>query len=209
MGPDLGRVISPAFEAAAEAFVDLVGQIPADAWSGPGLGEWDLRSLVGHTSRSLVTVSTYVQTTAQREDLTGPVDYYTRMRELAATLGAADVLERGRKAGRDLGTDPAAAVADLRRRALADLAGVDDRLIEVIGGLGIRLSGYLPTRTFELTVHGLDIARATGIAFTPPAAALDEATGLAARIGVALGSGEAVLLALTGRSRLPDEFSVV
>lgn len=214
MGSRHGRVSTPTlsaetFAAAAEAFVDLVHRIPADAWDGPGLGDWDLRSLVGHASRSLVTVSTYLQTRADREDLTGPVEYYVRIRDLAPTLGAADIVERGRQAGRDLGADPAAAVQDLRWRVLADLVGVDDPLIEVIGGLGIRLSGYLPTRTFELAVHGLDIARATGIAFAPPAAVLDEATVLAARIGVALGRSETVLLSLTGRGPLPPEFSVV
>lgn len=200
------------FAAAAESFVDLVRAIPADAWDGPGLGEWDLRSLVGHASRSLITVSAYLRTTADHEDLTGPVEYYARIRDYASTLGAADVTERGRQAGRDLGADPASAVRELRRRVLADLAdlaGVDDPLIEVIGGFGIRLSSYLPTRTFELAVHGLDIARATGIAFTPPAAVLDEATVLAARIGIALGQGEAVLLSLTGRAPLPAGFSVV
>jgi uncharacterized protein (TIGR03083 family) len=203
------------FAAAAESFVDLVRRIPVDAWDGPGLGEWDLRALVGHASRSLITVSTYLQTTAQRADLTGAVEYYTRMRDYAATLGAADVIERGRQAGRDLGSDPAAAMEDLRRRVLADLAGLrdrpdgDDPLIEVIGGLGIRLSGYLPTRTFELAVHGLDIARATGIPFTPPAAVLDEATVLATRVGVALGQGETVLVSLAGRVPRPAGFSVV
>lgn len=213
MGSHRGRVsasTSKTFATAAEAFVDLVGAIPADAWDGPGLGDWDVRSLVGHTSRSLITVSTYLQTPAEREDLAGPVEYYTRMRDVAASLGAADVTERGRQAGRDLGANPAVAVADLRRRVLADLAGVDDDpLIAVIGGLGIRLSGYLPTRTFEMAVHGLDIARATGIDFTPPAPVLDEATALAARIGVALGHGETVLLSLTGRAPLPAGFSVV
>ena len=27
-----------------------------DRWGRPGLGEWDVRALVGHTSRSLLTV---------------------------------------------------------------------------------------------------------------------------------------------------------
>ena len=31
-----------------------------DRWSEPGLGEWDIRALVGHTSRSLVTVEVYL-----------------------------------------------------------------------------------------------------------------------------------------------------
>ena len=37
------------FAEAARTFVDLVRRLPHDRWDGPGLGEWDLRSLVGHT----------------------------------------------------------------------------------------------------------------------------------------------------------------
>jgi len=199
----------PVFARAATSFADLVRRIPADAWDGPGLGEWDLRALVGHTSRSLVTVSTYVRTSAAREDVAGAVDYYVQMRDYASALGAADVLERGRQAGRELGAAPADAIDALVRRALDDVAAVDDPLIEVIGGLGIRLSGYLPTRTFELAVHSLDIARAIGIDHSPPADVLAEAAALAARIGVALGTGPSLLLALTGRHDLPPGFSVV
>ena len=37
------------FAEAARTFVGLVRALPNDRWDGPGLGEWDLRSLVGHT----------------------------------------------------------------------------------------------------------------------------------------------------------------
>jgi uncharacterized protein (TIGR03083 family) len=197
------------YASAARAFAHLVHELPAPDWAGPGLGEWDLRALVGHTSRSLITVSTYLQTTAEREDATSAADYYVKIRDYAATLDAADIVARGRQAGRDLGSDPAATIDGLVDRALADLDGVGDPLITVIGGMGIRLSHYLSTRTFELAVHGLDIARACGIAPVVPADVLADATMLAARIGVALGQGESMLLALTGRSSLPDSFSVV
>lgn len=199
------------FASAATAFATLVHAVPG-GWDGPGLGDWDLRALVGHTSRSLVTVSTYVKTPADREDIHDAVDYYVRMREYTAHLGAADVLERGRQAGRDLGSDPAGTVDDLVTRAVADVAaataGGADPLISVIGGLGIRLSAYLQTRIFELAVHGLDIARVTGIEFTPPAEVLTDATLLATRIALALGQGNILLEALTGRTALPPDFSV-
>ena len=200
---------SATFAAAALAFAELVRRIPADAWDGPGLGEWDLRALVGHTSRSLITVSTYLQTTAEREDVSSPADYYAKMREYASTLGVADITERGRQAGRDLGTEPVAAVDALVRRALDDVAEVDDPLIEVIGGLGIRLSSYLPTRTFELAVHGLDAASACGLECALPEDVLVDATTLAARVAVEVGDGQAVLLALTGRLALPTGYSIV
>jgi uncharacterized protein (TIGR03083 family) len=216
------------FASAAEAFAELVRQIPDSAWSGPGLGEWDLRALVGHTSRSLITVSTYLKAPCDRQDIDSPAQYYAMIRQIAATMGTADIVERGRQAGRDLGPDPAATVASLVAQVRSDVAGVangpaphtsslgasspgdaNDPLITVIGGLGIQLRHYLPTRTFELAVHGRDIARAAHIEFRLPEDVLDEATTLAARIAVAIGDGDAVLMALTGRGELPPSFSVV
>jgi uncharacterized protein (TIGR03083 family) len=197
------------FASAATAFAALVRDIPESKWDGPGLGEWDLRSLVGHASRSLITVSTYVRTTAEREDLAGPAEYYVYARDFVSKAGAEAVTERGRQAGRELGDDPAATVDRLAAQALDDLDAVDDPLIAVIGGVGIRLSSYLPTRTFEMAVHGLDIARATGVDFAMPEEVLVEAAVLATRVGVALGQGETVLSALTGRTALPAAFSVV
>ncbi len=198
-----------AFHSAARSFAELVRQIPAAAWDGPGLGDWDLRSLVGHASRSLITVSTYLKTTADREDITTPQEYYARINPSALGIDPADVAERGRQAGRDLGDDPVAAIDALVSGVFDELATAGDPLITVIGGLGIRLNTYLPTRTFELAVHGLDIARAIGVPYEPPTEVLTEAAELATRTAVATGHGEAVLLALTGRGALPPSFSVV
>jgi len=197
------------FALAAENFAALVRRLPDGCWDGPGLGEWDMRSLVGHTSRSLITVSTYLRTEAQREDVISAADYYAMVRDYSAGAGAAAIGERGRQAGRDLGDEPVDTIDRLVAQALADLAAVDDPLIEVIGGRGMRLSSYLPTRIFELAVHCMDIAGAAGIDFAPPDDVLAEAAALAARIGVRLGSGPAVLLALTGRHDLPPGYSVV
>ncbi|BBZ08971.1 hypothetical protein MDOR_31400 [Mycolicibacterium doricum] len=198
------------FAGAADSFADLVGRLPAASWDGPGLGEWDLRALVGHTTRSLITVSAYLQTTAAREDVTSAAEYYVKVTPAALGIDPAAVAQRGRQAGRDLGEDPAASVASLLARARADVDVVpDDPLIEVIGGLGIRLSNYLPTRTFELVVHGLDIARAAGVDYAPPAEVLADAVRLAADIAVISDRGPQVLLALTGRVALPPGFSLV
>ena len=197
------------FASAAHSFAALVHRIPSDRWDGPGLGEWDLRALVGHASRSLITVSTYLGHAAEREDVTSPQDYYAQIRDYASKVGSADIVERGRQAGRDLGDDPAATVDGLVQRVLDELSDAGNPLIAVIGGLGIRLHNYLPTRTFELVVHGLDIARAVDISLPPPVDVLEEATVLAARIAVVEGHGETVLLALTGRAGLPPSFSIV
>jgi uncharacterized protein (TIGR03083 family) len=197
------------FASAARSFAALVHEIPRDRWDGAGLGEWDLRALVGHTSRSLITVGTYLQQPAEREDITTPQEYYARVNPAALGIAPAGIVERGRQAGRDLGDDPAARVDELVSRVLDELSGAGDPLIEIIGGAGIRLNTYLPTRTFELAVHLLDIARAVGVSFALPADVLEETTALAARIAVAEGHGETVLLALTGRAGLPSSFSAV
>lgn len=196
------------FASAAHSFARLVQVLPADSFDGPGLGEWDLRALVGHTSRSLITVSTYLQAPASTADLAGPVEYYAAMRGFMSDAGAEAIIERGRQAGRDLGSDPAAAVDALASRALDDIDEAGDPLITVIGGFGIALSQYLPTRVFELAVHSLDIARATGISADLPAEVLEAAGVLATQIAVKLGEGETVLMALTGRTELPRTFSV-
>jgi hypothetical protein len=198
-----------AFESAARSFAGLVHRIPADGWDGPGLGEWDMRSLVGHASRSLITVSTYLATSAEHEDVATPQDYYAGIADYMSSTDAEAITERGRQAGRDLGDDPAQTIDDLVERALADLATAADPLVAVIGGLGIRLHTYLPTRTFELAVHSLDIARAAALSFDLPDVVLDEATVLAARIAVTTGRGSEVLMSLTGRCVLPPGFSVV
>jgi uncharacterized protein (TIGR03083 family) len=202
-------VTTAAFASAARSFAGLVRQIPAEAWDGPGLGEWDLRALVGHTSRSLITVSAYLQEPAEHEDITTPQQYYAMVNPSALGLDPEDVVERGRQAGRDLGDDPAGAVDTLVSRVLDELAIPGDPLITVLGGAGIRLHTYLPTRTFELAVHSLDIARAVGISLILPSDVLAEAMVLASGIAVAAGQGQTVLLALTGRTALPPSFSVV
>jgi len=201
--------VTAVFASAAHTFHALVARIgPAD-WDGPGLGEWDMRALVGHTSRSLITVSGYLQVPAETEDVTSAAGYYAAIRDVAAGIGTADIVERGRQAGRDLGADPAAAIEGLVAQALADVRAAGDPLITVIGGLGIRLSNYLPTRVFELAVHSRDIGRALGIDVELPGDVLDSATVLAARIALLIERGAPLLDALTGRLPLDPGFSVV
>ena len=196
------------FESAAGFFVELVETIPSTAWNGPGLGEWDLRSLVGHAGRSLSTVTSYLARPAAVIDMPSPAAYY---KWAVQQIGAdpAGVAERGRQAGIALGEDPAAAVRLLREDAVTAIRDLDaDPIIETIAG-GMRVSAYLPTRTFELTVHTLDIAAALERDVTAPAEALADALHLAAELALAKGDGQSVLLALTGRRPLPEDYSVL
>ncbi len=150
--------VREAFGEAARAYAELVRSIPPGSWDGPGLGEWSVRDLVGHTSRALITVETYLQQPAEIEDVSTPAGYL-------AALGAVDaaaVAARGREAGRALGDDPMATIEALIDRVLPLVDRDDNPLITTAAG-GMRLDSYLPTRTFELVVHGFDIAAATSI----------------------------------------------
>jgi hypothetical protein len=187
------------FLAAARGFVELVEHLEGADLAGPGLGDWDLRSLVGHASRSVLTVQQYLRQPAPRVEVARPADYFIRVRELTASLGPADVTERGRAAGAALGDDPAAVVRRMVQEVAVDLAAVEgDPVITTIAG-GMHLSAYLPTRTFELVVHGIDIAAAGRMPWQPADDTLAAAIAVATETSIALGGGVALLRALTGR----------
>lgn len=194
------------FRQAARGFVDLVAQVPATAWEQPGLGVWTVRELVGHTARSLTTVEAYLRQPAATVEVADAAGYFAAVLSITAPEAIA---ERGRAAGRALGSDPYASVKDLADSALATVAEADgDALLTTPAG-GMRLADYLPTRSFELTVHSLDLARAAALEFDPPAAALAAATRLAVDLASQRGKGIEVLLGLTGREPLPAAFTVV
>ena len=104
-----------AFADAAGWFVRTAALV-GDRWDRPGLGEWDVRALVGHTSRALLTVETYLARPAADVDIASACGYFRATR--AAATGPA-VAARGREAGTALGSDPAAAVAEIAARVLA------------------------------------------------------------------------------------------
>jgi len=195
------------FLSAATAFTDQVARIPPDRLTEAGLGDWDLRALVGHTSRSLVTVETYLDQPATDVDVPSAADYYLA---IAAAGGASgpEIVERGRRAGHALGDDPAAFVATLVDRVLPLVERDDDPVITTIAG-GMRLEEYLRTRTFELVVHGLDIGAASGVEPAFGQAPWVDAATLAAEVAALGGRAPDLLLALTGRRSLPEGFSVV
>jgi hypothetical protein len=185
---------------AAAGFVDLVALLEGHDLTGPGLGDWDLRALVGHTSRSIVTVQEYLDCPAPTVDVPSAAGYLTRVRELLADrLDPADVTARGVAAGEALGDDPLSVVRRLVDGVSHQLAGVSgDPVITTIAG-GMRLSDYLPTRVFELVVHSLDIVAATGVTWEPDPDALAVAIAVAADAALSLGQGPSLLRVLTGR----------
>ena len=172
-----------AFADAAEWFVRTAALV-GDRWERPGLGEWDVRALVGHTSRSLLTVEAYLARPAATVEVASAGDYFRATRAIAA--GPA-VAARGRDAGAALGADPAAAVAEIAGRVVPLVDARDGtELVTTIAG-GMRLADYLPTRTFELAVHTADLATALGAPLDVPATAAAQALRLVADLAVVRG----------------------
>ncbi|WP_432496740.1 maleylpyruvate isomerase N-terminal domain-containing protein [Kineococcus gypseus] len=210
--PDGPAGAGGAWDASRAAFADAAGWFArttaavGDRWAGPGLGEWDVRALVGHTSRSLLTVEEYLGRPAAGAQVGSPAGYVRATRAIAA--GPA-VAQRGRDAGAALGAEPAAAVAALAGRVVA-LVGTCDgtELLTTVAG-GMRLAQYLPTRTFELTVHTADLAAALGEPLEVPASAAAQALALVSDLAVGDGRAGPLLLAATGRRGLPPGWSVL
>lgn len=194
-----------AFEDAAATFVNLTQGV-AGRWDEPGLSEWDIRALVGHTSRSFLTVEAYLDNPALEVEAPTAAEYFRAARPIAA---GPDVADRGRQAGHALGDNPADAVTEISRRVTALIQGKNgtELVTTVVGGM--RLSDYLPTRTFELTVHGADLANALGQSIDIPASAAAQALRIVSDIAALDGNAASVLFALTGRSSLSAGFSVL
>jgi len=198
---DSGR----AFAAAAGWFVRTAGLV-GDRWDRPALGEWDVRALVGHTSRSLLTVEAYLARPAAAVEVGSAADYF---RATSAAAAGPAVAVRGREAGTALGADPAAAVARIAARVLPLVDARDGTELLTTAAGGMRLADYLPTRTFELAVHTADLATALGGPAEVPAPAAVQALAILTDLALAAGLAGPLLLAATGRPAFPAGFSVL
>lgn len=191
--------LAGAFADASRFLVETVALVPATAWDAPGLDRWTVRELVGHANRSHTLVEEYLLRPQPPEQPGSP--YFSE----------AAIAARGREAAAALGEDPAAAVRAASDAVIALVARTDpDAVIgSPMGHMPLRR--YLPSRIAELTIHGLDIARAVDSALAPPPAALQQSLAFTAVIAAQRGGPEAgvtALLALSGRAGLPPGFSV-
>lgn len=94
------------YRLAAQSFLELLAGIETEDWNQSALGVWTVRDLVGHTSRALLTVESYLGPTLQARtaDLPDAVAYFDAA--AAALADPAAVAERGRQAGATLGDAP-------------------------------------------------------------------------------------------------------
>jgi uncharacterized protein (TIGR03083 family) len=198
-----------AYASAARRFLD-VSTLSAGHLDNPGLGEWSVRDLLGHTSRSLTTVENYLDIDSADSgsvDLADAVEYYLAI--VGALADTAAVAQRGRDAGAALGDDPIAVLSGLVTRVPELVrAAPASALVRTPFGT-MTLAGYLPTRTLELTVHTCDLAAALGVSVEIPRVAAADTFAVIGGLAAAQGTAPAALLALTGRVTLPSAFSVL
>jgi len=193
------------FLAAATTLVELCSRIDPDSWTRPALGSWDLRALVGHTLRAVTTVQTYLaEAPPVTVDCATAADYFLAVRSTAgssAGVSDAEVADRGVQAGAALGHDPIPVVVrEVEAARTALTTAPTDRLVTTAAG-GMRLRDYLPTRTFELAAHCLDIS-AVGPPVELPRAVMASTARTAAEVCALSGDpqdGQAFLRHLLGR----------
>ena len=193
--------VRPLLFDASSVFRAVVVAIRPDDWARPGLGEWNVRELCGHTMRAVVTARQNYEAgpTGAAPTLANPADYF-RMATLDDPAVQAAIAQRGRDAGAELGDDPLAVVDRALAEARAVIAEADlDRVVPVANG-SMRYGDYLRTRLFELVVHTDDLCRALDL--TNPAS--DEVIQAALSVAVEASSGDdlrALLRAVLGRTR--------
>lgn len=196
-----------AYRQAVAFFMDVAARVRPDQWDAPALGEWSVRDLVGHASRSITRVEEFGSRRASAVDVPSAAAHFRQ--SLGRPNANAQVAERGREAGRTLGGDPLAAMREDWARAEQVLdATPEDEVIAYDNG-GILFADYLETRVFELSIHALDLANAIGVEAEPPREALAVALRTLADLALESGRGAQLALAATGRGPLPDGFSAL
>lgn len=189
------------FRTAAESVATLLDDV-AD-FTVPGIGNWDLGGLAGHFLRAVRTPIAYLQQPVpEGEPLASAPSYiagYLRWRRDDPVAADEAVATRGSQEFTLVTSDPARAIR-------VDAARLDEMLGEELPTRRLptrfgpmRLDDYLRTRSVEVVVHGLDIARALDVVWNPPAALLSDVLALLADVAVEIGDGENLLLLLSGR----------
>lgn len=194
-----------AFSDASQWFLSTAGRV-GDRWDDPGLGEWSIRALVGHTTRAFLTIETYLARPAESVRVRHAAEYFQVARAVAST---AEIAARGHVAGEALGPDPLSSVAEIARRVLLLVGQSDPRAVVSTPAGGMHLVDYLPTRTFELAVHTCDLSRALRTPLDIPASTAGQALRIVSDLALAAGSAGPLLLASTGRAGLPEGFTVL
>jgi hypothetical protein len=192
------------FERAANAFTTVVAKIGRDQWDQRGLGQSSVRDLVGQGSRAFTTIESCLAVSEGESGAPDLRDVPAYYRALAATRWEHATAARPVSVAA-LGAEPSVAVAATVAR-VRDLVRASTDRVAVMTPVGtLRLLDYLVTRTFEITVHTLDLARALGV---PAPDVLADPVGAGLGLVAALGEDRPptsdLFLLLTGHGRVQE-----
>ena len=202
-----GQDIRETYLEAGEYFAGVVDQVDIDGWDEPALGEWCARDLAGHTYRAFTTVLSYSAAPGDKVEIERPVDYF--MKVLGGNVDHKQVAERGRAAGLEIIDDPKMMVRGFAmyvKNKLDELS--DDHIMGTLVG-GMRLIDYLPTRTFELIIHTMDLAKSLGLDAEPPERGMAATLEILGQLALYRGHAPDLVMAATGRGDLPAGFTVL
>ena len=73
----------------------------------------------------------------------------------------------------------------------------------------MRLIDYLPTRTFELIIHTMDLTKALGMESNPPKRGMESTLQIVGQLALHRGHAPDLILASTGRHGLANGFTVL
>ena len=202
-----GQEIRETYLEAGDYFVSVVDSIEIDAFDAPALGEWCVRDLVGHTYRSFTTVLSYSAVPSNKVDFERPVDYFLRL--LSSDVNHGHIAERGRAAGLEIIEDPKMMVRGFAMYVKNKLEELSDD--HIMGNLtrGMRLIDYLPTRTFELIIHTMDLTKALGVESSPPRRGMETTLQMIGQLALNRGYAQDLILSSTGRDGLARGFTVL
>jgi len=195
--------VRAAFEDAAATLLTTIERVEPHQWELPGLGVWTVRELAAHTLRGFTAVERYLVAQPSVDRLIVDVgDFYSTV--MVDPKVHTDVAERGRAAGAQL-TDPVGETEATVQRMLALVASTaDDEVVETPFGQ-MTLIEYLATRAAEVSLHTLDLQRATGQHMELQPATSAMVVALIADLADPI----TLLLALTGRGTLPADYNVL
>ncbi len=184
-----GSSVAP-FQAASRFFADCVAAVPVERYETSWSDEWRVLDLIGHGNHANVL----------------PVEYYERPVPVAGPeyFLPENIAERGRRAVRELGDNPVAAVPAASDRVLATVASAPDGALVGTPFGEQMLATYLRARTPELVLHGFDL----GTDIKVPADALVECGVSLVGLAVSRGHGLDVVRAFSGRGTLPPGLNV-
>jgi hypothetical protein len=174
--------------------LEVVAEIKPEQWDQNAIGNWTVRHLVGHASRSLGRLEEHAA--ASPVQPTG-VDVTT----------SSD--DRGFAAAKALGDDPLGALKTLADRVLPFVDSLpQDYVLDLPQGQR-SIDDFMPSRIQEVTVHAMDIAAAIGSGIQPPGECLRASLYYHADRAIERNQAVELVLALTGREPLSEGFNLV